>query len=70
MLTTPFGSPALAANSANFSAVSGVTWKHRSFILVNMLCRRRRCERALVVDADLLRSALQRRRKSETITHT
>lgn len=27
MLTTPFGSPALAANSANFSAVSGVTWK-------------------------------------------
>lgn len=28
MLMTPLGSPALAANSANFSAVSGVTWKH------------------------------------------
>lgn len=28
ILMTPLGSPALAANSANFSAVSGVTWKH------------------------------------------
>lgn len=31
MLTTPLGSPALAANSANFSAVSGVTWKHPAY---------------------------------------
>lgn len=30
MLTTPLGSPALAASSANFSAVSGVTWNPKN----------------------------------------
>lgn len=33
ILMTPLGSPALAANSANFRAVSGVTWKQRVTVL-------------------------------------
>lgn len=32
MLMTPFGMPALTVNSANFSAVSGVTWKNQKNI--------------------------------------
>lgn len=29
MLITPFGNPALAESSANLSAVSGVTYRHK-----------------------------------------
>ncbi len=39
MLMTPLGMPALTVNSANFSAVSGVTWKnHENLSLVPVVC--------------------------------